>query len=157
MSSYDSMKQKLLPLRIYSLAEGAETDCELKAYAEGLDSLSAQLTHLLREGFVATAQDEGLSERERFIGNVREQLLVSSRRARLLGYETRRLHEGSLSGVEAFVRDCGVSDFEIEQNAAAARLAFTIRDTLDSAQKQLLEEQITGAVPPNLVLLFQYS
>ena len=65
-NSYASMKAKLAPLGIYTLAEGSVTDCELKAYAAGIDRLFDTLDIAERESFIETAETYGLSEREKF-------------------------------------------------------------------------------------------
>lgn len=46
MESFLSMKQKLLPLGLYELDDNDETVWELKAYAEGLNTLFDTLDEL---------------------------------------------------------------------------------------------------------------
>ena len=76
MTSYESMRSKLLPLGLYRLAQGDVTDSELKAYAEGLDILFDALDEMERESFIPTAQSYGLSEREKFIFKETPELTV---------------------------------------------------------------------------------
>ena len=77
-NSYASMKAKLAPLGIYTLAEGSVTDCELKAYAAGIDRLFDTLDIAERESFIETAETYGLSEREKFADKEKPELPVSS-------------------------------------------------------------------------------
>jgi len=64
MKALESMRLKLQPLRIYSLSESSVVDCELQAYAVGLDLAYDALTELQNESFVATATDYGILNRE---------------------------------------------------------------------------------------------
>ena len=83
-NSYASMKAKLAPLGIYTLAEGSVTDCELKAYAAGIDRLFDTLDIAERESFIETAETYGLSEREKFADKEKPELPVNTRRELLL-------------------------------------------------------------------------
>ena len=64
MKALESMRLKLQTLRIYSLTESSVVDCELQAYAVGLNLAYDALTELQNESFVATATGYGLFNRE---------------------------------------------------------------------------------------------
>ena len=119
MSSYDSMRGKLQPLRLYTLAPGSETDHELHAYAAGLDPMFHELTVAAREAFIQTAESYGLSEREKFIEKEKAELSAASRRELLLGSE-QPYDERTPSGFQAFLENiCGLEEAHFqEQNVS---------------------------------------
>lgn len=67
MTAFESMSEKLSKTGLYSITEGKMIYAELMAYAEGLDIYYNALKELLRECFVSTAQDYGLTMREKYI------------------------------------------------------------------------------------------
>lgn len=68
MSCYDNMLFLLEPLGLYRLTGDTLVDKELLAYEAGFSLLEAQMDTLLREAFVPTAEEEGLSLRESLYG-----------------------------------------------------------------------------------------
>ena len=79
MDTLTSMKKKLSPLGLYRLQNSNIAD-ELYVYAMELDRLREESDRILSEAFLSTAQDEGLSMRERMYGKPREELTVNTRR-----------------------------------------------------------------------------
>lgn len=67
MTAFESMSEKLSKTGLYSTSEGKTVYAELMSYAEGLDIYYNALDELLRECFVSTAQDYGLTMREKYI------------------------------------------------------------------------------------------
>ena len=155
MGSFDSMKNKLAPLGVYSLEDGSTVICELKAYAEGLDPLFDKLEEYEREGFIATAETYGLSERERFIEKEKPQLTLEQRRALLTGFEQDLGIKGSVSGFIKHLRDSGLSDFSVDEYPTRQRMSIYIDDDLSSAQIKLTAKKIAKAAPAHIdVMMF---
>lgn len=70
MGYYNYLCELLRPLRVYRLDEGSLSGAELYAAGEGLDAAAEALEKAAREGVLMTAEDEGLSRRERLFSRV---------------------------------------------------------------------------------------
>ena len=90
MSSYNSMKSKLIATGLYTLEDSSNTSEELKAFAQELDIIFDTLDEMTREYFIATAQSYGIIERERFIGKERSELPTEQRREMLIDVKGNR-------------------------------------------------------------------
>ena len=77
--AYSSMCDALAPLSLYEF-DDTNVSYELQAYALVLDEINIKLTDMLKECFIETASDYGLSNREIVIGAVRDDLSVNKRR-----------------------------------------------------------------------------
>lgn len=157
MSSYDSMKEKLAPLGLYSFEQGGAADSELKSYGAGLDIIQQAIDELEREGMILTAESYGLSERERFIDREKPQLSVAQRRALILEAEQKRYDKATKADFEMFLSDCGLVNFNIREVPLQPWFYIDINDTLTDGQKRLVRSKIAGAVPPNLNVIITYS
>ena len=158
MGSFDSMKNKLAPLGVYSLEEGSTAVCELKAYAEGLDPLFNRLQEFERESFIATAETYGLSERERFSDKEKTDLTVEQRRALLTGFEQDLGAKGTFNGFTKHLRDNGIVSFSIDEHPTLQRMSIYINDDLNSAQIKRATKIIAKAAPSHLnVMLFFFD
>ncbi|MEE0875578.1 MAG: hypothetical protein UIH27_19305 [Ruminococcus sp.] len=113
MTSYESMTQKLAPLGLYRLTPGTQTDLELRVYADELDRLFGRLDEITRECFIATAQDWGVAERERFFGKEKTGSSLEVRRELLMTAERETGSDPTPEGCRKFLRSCGAEDFEI--------------------------------------------
>lgn len=150
MGSYDSMKSKLAPLHLYTLAAGSAVDHELKAYACGLDPLFDALDEEEREGFIATAESYGLSEREKFLEKEKPQLSTERRRALLMGFEKENHGAGTLGGFLRYLADIGLTQVSIQETPLRQYLQISVGDVLDEGQKTLVVEKLRQAVPLHL-------
>lgn len=70
MGYYNYLCELLRPLRVYRLDEGSLSGAELYAAGEGLDAAAEALEKAVREGVLMTAEDEGLSRRERLFSRI---------------------------------------------------------------------------------------
>lgn len=150
MKSYESMRQKLSPLGLYTLSDRSEVDCELKAYAAGLQPLFDELDTLEREAFIPTAETFGISEREKFIGKERSDLNTEERRKRLMCAEQCMGDDATLRGFEKFLRSCGLQNFEVVEIPERGRMDIFINDILMPGEKNLVVEKIAHEVPVHM-------
>lgn len=157
MTSYESMKQKLAPMGLYSLSSGSEVDCELKAYAMGLQPLFDELDMLEREAFIPTAETFGLRERERFIGKERDDLNTEERRERLICAEQCMGDDATLRGFEKFMRSCGLKKFEVVEYPTRARIEIFVNDLLPPGEKNLVVEKISREVPAHMNTIIHFN
>ena len=145
MSSYDSMKSKLAPLGVYTLAAGSEIDCELQAYGCGLDVLFDKLDEFEREAFIATAESYGLSEWERFLEKERAEQPTASRRALLLGYEQGLRLGARASDFAHFLASCGLEQAVVREYPADQRLMeIKTFERIDEQTKKTDIQEILG-------------
>ena len=84
MSIFQEIIGMMKPLGIYSLNGGTLIDAEIDSYVTGLELAEKRLENLLKEGFVQTAEDIGLTMREKLFGSERSSLSAAERRSRLL-------------------------------------------------------------------------
>ena len=157
MGSFISMTQKLEPLGLYDISGFSEVDCELKAYAEGLDTLFDTLDELQREYYIPTAQSYGLSRRENFEIRERPDLSLQERRDSLLYYERTVMGKLTESEFNEFLHRIGLNDYTINFNCNRAIIELTIADSLTDGEKALIEKQITAEKPLYMRLDITYS
>lgn len=154
MTSYESMKSKLLPLGLYSFESGGVADSELKAYACGLDPVFAMLAEMEREGFTVSAEGYGLSEREQFIQYSGAELTTGERRERLVNAEKNEVP--TLEGFRQIIRNCGASSFSVNESPQNERVTITIFGTTTDGERALLRKRILQASPPELNVNFLF-
>lgn len=157
MGSYDSMKEKLNAVGIYSIDENSNISKELSAYSEGLDSLFESLDTMTKEYFIETAEDFGIERREKFLGKERGEYSTEKRREMLM------LQEQNMGGKctpDAFcdiLRSCGLTDFTFTELPSTFRLSITINDTLLLEQKKIITERINLEFPLHLLVAINFS
>lgn len=95
MNSFDSMKTKLESTGLYKVTAKSNIRAELLAYAEGLNTEFDMLETMERELFIDTAENCGITERERFVGKINADYPLEKRRE-MLKYLSRRLAESAL-------------------------------------------------------------
>lgn len=157
MGSYDSMKEKLNAVGIYSIDESSNISKELTAYSEGLDSLFDSLDTMTKEYFIETAVDFGIVRREKFLGKEREEYSTEKRREMLI------LQEQNMGGKctpDAFcdvLRSFGLTDFTFTELPTTFKLSITINDTLTQEQKKIVTERIKLECPLHLSVAINFS
>ncbi len=157
MDSYQSMTEKLYPLRLYDIEGGEEINTELRVLADEVDLLFAALDIMTREYFIATAQSWGLSNRESFAGAEKPGLTVEERRNLLLLSEHVTGFDCTPSGFEEFVRSCGVSDFEFTEAFSHYKVALYVHDELDSGMKNTLKTRVNAYYQANCQAVIRYN
>ena len=83
MNSFDSMKTKLECTGLYKVTAKSNIRAELLAYAEGLNTEFDMLEAMERELFIDTAENCGITERERFVGKINADYPLEKRREML--------------------------------------------------------------------------
>ena len=141
MSSYDSMKEKLNAVGIYSIDENSNISKELIACAEGLDSLFDNLDTMTKEYFIETAESFGIVRREKFLGKERTEYSTEKRREMLILQEQYMGGKCTLDAFSDVLRSCGLSDFSISELPSMYKLSIKINDTLSQEQKKMVTER----------------
>lgn len=151
MKSYESMIQKLSPTGIYSLDEDGYNCCELKALAAGVDGADDVLDLIIREGFVQTAEDQGLIAWEKLYGSPRDELSVEQRRELI----KKRLNVNHLSftptAVKEIIASLGMGECTITENPTLflVKLDFSSQ-SYTAAQRQWIRDQLEQLLPCHL-------
>lgn len=149
------MKSKLAPLGLYSLAQGNAVDCELMAYAEGLDILFDTLDEMTDEAFIPTAKGYGITEREIFSGRERADLSLEKRREALLAKELSFDPDKSIDGFKKLIERCGVKDYELKVNQSRCSIEIKINDKLSAGEMAMLEESIYNTAPVHFTVIIK--
>lgn len=157
MDSYTSMKSKLEPLGLYVLDGSTEVNCELKAYAEGLDAVFASLDEIEREFFIPTAESYGISRREKFEGREHPDLPLNERREELMYLERTITGDSTHKGFEEFMTKIGISDYTMDINYRSLLINITIADAKTAGEKSLIQKLITAEVPAHMSLNITFS
>ncbi len=150
MRSLTSMIEKLSPLGVYKLSEDSVVYAELVAFAVGLEMLRDTLDTLLKESFISTAEDFGIENHERLVGNVRSDLPLGKRREML----TERLSLASCDftpkGFEKMLRLMGVEG-SIEEYPANQRIVINLSEgEYTEAQREWIVSQAKVLLPAHL-------
>ena len=84
MNSLERLVSLHKGISLYNITEDSNIYRELSVYAEEFERLREKLKSILREGFVSTAEDEGLSIYESIWGAKRDELSAEQRRNMIL-------------------------------------------------------------------------
>ena len=150
MSSYNSMKTKLVATGLYLDSDSSNTAEEIRAFAQGIDLLFDKLDEMTREYFICTAESYGITVREKFIGKERSEYSAEQRREMLLIQEQIIGSGCSKGDFELMLRGVGLSDFTITESFTTQAVTVTINDTLEEATKQMIEKKIVAEFPAHL-------
>lgn len=150
MRSLTSMIEKLSPLGVYNLSEGSVVYAELSAFAVGLEILRDTLDTLLQEAFIATAEDFGIENTERLVGNVRADLPLEKRREMLTERLSLSSGDFTLKGFEKMLRLMGVEG-SIEEYPETQRIVINLsEDEYTEAQCKWIVSQAKALLPAHL-------
>ena len=108
MGYYNYLCELLRPLRVYRLDEGSLSGAELYAAGEGLDAAAEALEKAAREGVLMTAEDEGLSRRERLFSRVGARTTPALRRLAIASLLRVGGDGFTLEAVNQTISGCGV-------------------------------------------------
>ncbi len=151
MKSYQSMKTKLIPIGIYNLAQGAANDSEIRAFARGIDTVDNRLDVIIREAFIPTAIDFGLSSWEEIFGP--PNLSTSSALRRELLIKRLRLSPRSFTkrSAEDILTSLGIDGFRIDENPSLFVVTIDLSDNDYSVTKRAwIRDQLDELLPAHL-------
>lgn len=157
MGSYNSMKDKLNAVGIYSIDENSNISKELVACAEGLDGLFDNLNAMTKEYYIETAEDYGILRREKFLGKEKTEYSTVKRREML---ELQEQNMGEKCTIDAFsdiLKSCGLTQFSFTESPSTFKLSININDTLTNEQKKIVTERINLEFPLHLNIEINFS
>lgn len=152
MDSFNSLKQKHLQTGLYKIEENNNIFAELKAYAKGLDYLFDIYDEILREMFVDTAESYGLTERERFMGEVNDNFGSNERRYIINTRECANENFCTVSAFEKMLESYGLKNFKMSENFSGQTVTIAIKDNLTVEQKNYVKGMIEKDFPAHLIV-----
>lgn len=108
MASFDNMLKAIKPIKLYSLLWYTVVYKELDIYGRTLDSLSDLVDEIIKEAFIQTAEDVGLSIHEKLSGAERFDLTTEERRNLLLASRQISCNDNTLDGVYKYLNSLGL-------------------------------------------------
>lgn len=157
MNSFESMKTKLEKTGLYNVKNGTNIRAELCAYAAGLDVVFNELEKAERELFIDTAEDYGISERERFLGKLKDDCTLEKRRSMLKVYEKMIGGKCTPKAFSEMLRGYGVENFEFIEDWERFKLGIKIKDSKTDTEKALIAEHIGADFPIHLLIAVSYT
>ncbi len=115
MTAIQRLIKALQPLSLYSLKIYTSVYKELESYSVALDVLDEIMDEYIREGFIDTANDYGLSLYEKLYGAERTDLTLEQRREMLIQRINLNVNDNTLSGIKRFFSSLGLK-CEIREN-----------------------------------------
>lgn len=127
----DAMRGELRPLGLYRLGSQSLIDCELEAYAAGLDLFFQRAGELLRGALVLTAEPPALNRYESLLGFIPNQSLGLQARRELILYRLSVApYDFNLAGMLGSLRAAGL-EAEIREDYAREFLSVSSLEYLD--------------------------
>lgn len=157
MNSFDSMKTKLESTGLYKITDNSNIKAELSAYAVGLNAVFNSLEVMERELFIDTAEDFGITERERFIGKIRDEYSLEKRREMLKISEQKVGGKCTPDDFKKIVRGYGAENFSFSEAPPRNRLEIVISDSKTDAEKKYIEKQVDADFPLHLLVTVSYT
>lgn len=157
MDSYTSMKSKLEKLKLYDFEKGKYIKAELLVYADEIDRIDAELEKLMKEYFISTAEDYGLTARERFIGVERSELELSHRREMLLGRENILSTGFTREAFENVLYSLGLKDFQIIEDFEGFRTIIDVDDTVSEEEQDVIRDSAERIFPAHLDITIRFN
>lgn len=108
MTPLENMVKHLTPLQLYSLNENTNVYNELGVYANAFEQSISEADILLKELLINTAEDYGLSQREKIWGLPRTELTIEERRKAIIERFCINYSDCTLSAMRNFLSSLGV-------------------------------------------------
>ncbi len=150
MSVLSDLTERLSAVKLYSISQGSNTYNELSAFSEGLEILREELSQMLSECFLSTAEDYGLLRYERLWGSQRDDLPLAKRREMLIARSSLNLNDFTLSGVRKIFELLGVEGV-INEFPLQERISLDLSgESLTLGQRNFIRSQVESLFPAHL-------
>ena len=146
MSELDIMKKHLEDSGLYEVTEGSLILAELSAYAEGLDIYFDELDELEKQGFVSTAEGDGLLRWERLTGRPFVDSGLEDRRNTVIKALSVCSEDHTLGGMEKVIESFGVNG-QLSLDSANNKAVFVCTDSLTASEKARLTKRLREYMP----------
>lgn len=156
MTAFESMYQKMLPLKSYDTANGNIYN-EIASYGYGLDDHRADLDIFLRECFISTAETYGLENREKIVGNLKSDYPTERRRNMLILRNILGENDFTKKGMEKFLFCFGITEFQLIEMPEQLTLTVYVGGDYSQVDKAWIEKQINMMVPAHLITIIDFK
>lgn len=151
MKAYESMTKKLIPTGLYIISPGKVLSSELLSYSCGIDSLDKSIDEVIKEAFISTAEDLGLSVWEDILGAVNSGERTEKRREIIKKRLMLSTKSFTVSGINEVIGSLGITDYTIEENPSQFFVTVDLsRKKYSSVQKAWIQEQLNELFPAHL-------
>ncbi|MCQ2420657.1 MAG: DUF2313 domain-containing protein [Clostridia bacterium] len=120
----DELVRLLLPLGVYSFAEGSFSLGELQALGAALDEQEQMQRYLQRESIVETAEEEGLAKMAALFRHFPEGLSVQAKRAAIAGFLRVGGDSFTLQALQSCLLACGAECVLEETGINRVKVSF---------------------------------
>ena len=114
ISELNSIKKVLSPLGLYKLDENSLVGKEIEVYEIEIERVKETLENLLKEYFINTATEYGLSLKEKLFGSVKTDLSLENRRKILLNRCSSESYGFNRESVEKSLMSAGIEGYVVE-------------------------------------------
>ena len=146
MTAFESMSEKLSKTGLYSTTEGKTVYAELMAYAEGLDIYYNALDELLRECFVSTAQDYGLTMREKYIRKCPVDDSTDGRRNSIIAALSVCNNYFTYDGFQKCLKIWGIEG-TLKENFENKKFTFECTTPIPDDKLEIIKQQVKEFLP----------
>lgn len=147
MATIDSFIKNLSPVKAYRLSEKSNLYYELQTYAQEFDRLRIQLDKLLRECFLFTAEDYGLSNFELIYTAAYNEETPQVRRDRI--FQRLSIDDGcvTLSDVKKAIKSFGAENFNIIEFYGRYNIVVEVYGEYSQSEIDFIRTEIKKIMP----------
>lgn len=154
-SSFENMRAVLSRTSLYDI-DAKNVSNELMAYADVFDEVNKELRNMMDECFVSTAKSFGLSNRERVIGKVRDDLDELKRREMLLLRGAMNSQCFTVKSIKEALKSFGLV-FSLYEFPSQSTVVLDAIGEYSDAQKAWICSQVQKIMPAHLFVQVIFS
>lgn len=156
ISELNSIKKVLSPLGLYNLDENSLVGKEIEVYEIEIERVKETLKSLLKEYFINTATDYGLTLKEKLFGSVKTDLSLENRKKILLSRYSRESYGFNRESVEKSLMSAGIEGYVVE-NPQNNSLYVNCLNRFDTTiTEEMVENIVLKIIPAHLSVDFDF-
>lgn len=158
MTILENMVKHLIPLQLYKLdKENTNVYKELSVYANAFEQGVAEANMLLKEMLITTAEDYGLSQREKIWGLPRTELTIEERRKAIIERFCINYSDCTLKAMQNFLISLGVQG-KITEVPSKYRIYIYVENgsTFSISVRKYINEQAGLFFPAHIEVFLDY-
>lgn len=144
----ERMRERLCAVRLYA-DHAPHLSTELQVYAEELERSHEELDRLLRERFIVTAQDEGLTAYEALFGPIRTDEPIQKRRELLLLRLSLKDGDFTPAGIRKALDSLGV-EYELSEYPHLQKLNISVTSDHSALEQAYIRRETAKMIPAHL-------
>lgn len=157
MTPLENMVKHLTPLQLYRLDEDTSVYNELSVYANAFEQSISEADILLKEMLITTAEDYGLSQREKIWGLPRTELTTEERRKAIIERFCINYSDCTLNAMRSFLASLGVQATITEVPSKRRVYIYAENGSAFSIPvRKYINEQAESFFPAHLEIFLDY-